>query len=202
MNNNEFDPKNLPADASYLTGPEPEFNPDAYRQDSGGLITTNNGVADILLKNDRLYNAMKGDWTRTSTNGSGNMKITTGRRDGKFYITREQHNVREVAARCARYRAASEAGAPDALAPLMPDGKLGYKWMDLPDVIAIRISDEYFGGIPWAVLIRDRTMRAQFYRVVQEEYPAFICYPGGRLPIPIEVPYPNRVGQQKYFKGI
>ena len=83
----------------------------------------------------------------------------------------------------------------------MPDGKLGWKWMDLPNVISIRISDQYFGGMPWDALKNDRTLKAQFYRVVQQEYPEYVCYPGGRLPIPIEVPYPSRVGQQKFFRG-
>ena len=91
--------------------------------------------------------------------------------------------------------------SPDPMAPLMPDGTLGYKWMDLPDVIAIRIQDEYFGGMPWAAIKRDRTLKAQFYRVVEREYNAFVCYPGGRLPIPIEVPYPNPMGSDKFFSG-
>jgi hypothetical protein len=73
--------------------------------------------------------------------------------------------------------------------------------MELPDVIAIDISNNYFGGMPWAALKNDRTLKAQFYRVVEQEYNAFVCYPGGKLPIPIEVPYPNRVGSEKFFKG-
>jgi len=188
-------------DKSLLEGPDPEFDERAYRQDSGGMITTHNGVADRLLKNDKLYNTMKGDWKRTDFNKSGNMKITTGREDGKFYIQREQMNVEEVAQRCAEYRKNAEAGLPDPLAPIMPDGTLGYKWMDLPDVIAIRIQDDYFGGMPWAAIKRDRTLKAQFYRVVQQEYPAFVCYPGGKLPIPIDVPYPAKSGETKFFKG-
>lgn len=188
-------------DKSLLEGPDPEFDERAYRQDAGGMVTTHNGVADRLLKNNDLYNAMKGDWKRTDFNKSGNMKITTGREDGKFYIQREQMNVEEVARRCAEYRANAEAGLPDPLAPIMPDGTLGYKWMDLPDVIAIRIQDDYFGGMPWAAIKRDRTLKAQFYRVVQQEYPAFVCYPGGKLPIPIDVPYPAKSGETKFFKG-
>lgn len=188
-------------DKSLLEGPDPEFDERAYRQDAGGMVTTHNGVADRLLKNNNLYNAMKGDWKRTDFNKSGNMKITTGREDGKFYIQREQMNVEEVARRCAEYRANAEAGLPDPLAPIMPDGTLGYKWMDLPDVIAIRIQDDYFGGMPWAAIKRDRTLKAQFYRVVQQEYPAFVCYPGGKLPIPIDVPYPAKSGETKFFKG-
>lgn len=172
------------------------------RQDAGGMITNHNGMADKLLKNDKLYNAMKGNWTRTDWNGSKNIKITTGRENDKFYITREQMNVDAIKLRAAEYRRAAEAGVPDPLAPLGPDGKLTYKWMDLPDVIAIRISDQYFGGMPWAVIKHDRTLKAQFYRVVQQEYPAFVTFPGGRLPIPVDVPYPNRAGEQKFFKGL
>ena len=172
------------------------------RQDAGGMITTHNGMADKLLKNDKLYNAMKGNWSRTDWNGSKNIRITTGRDNGKFYITREQMNVDAIKLRAAEYRRAAEAGLPDPLAPLGPDGKLTYKWMDLPDVIAIRISDQYFGGMPWAAIKHDRTLKAQFYRVVQQEYPAFVTFPGGRLPIPVDVPYPNRAGEQKFFKGL
>ena len=87
------------------------------------------------------------------------------------------------------------------LAPIMPDGKLGWKWMDLPNVVSIRISDEYFGGIPWAAIKNDRTLKAQFYKVVEREYNSFVCYPGGKLPIPIEVPYPAAVGTEKFFQG-
>jgi hypothetical protein len=180
-----------------------DYDYDYLRQDSGGIITTHNGVADRLLsKNDKLYNEMKGDWTRTGWNGNKNIRVTTGRQDGKFYITREQMNTEYIKQRCAEYRAGAEAGMVDPLAPYMPDGKIGYKWMDLPDVIAIRISDQYFGGMPWAVLKNDRTLKAQFSRVVQQEYAEYICYPGGKLPIPIDVPYPAKSGETKFFKGI
>lgn len=193
------DPYNNP-DAIIKDDGEIDF--DYYRQDAGGMVTAHNGVADRLLKNDKLYREMKGDWTRTGWNGSKNIKTTTGRQDGKFYITREQMNTEYIAERCRAYRAAAEAGIPDPLAPIMPDGKLGYKWMDLPDVIAIRISDQYFGGMPWVVLKNDKTLKAQFYRVVQQEYPQYICYPGGKLPIPIDVPYPAKSGETKFFKGL
>jgi hypothetical protein len=180
-----------------------EYDYDYMRQDAGGMITQHNGVADRLLgKNDRLYREMKGDWTRTGWNGSRNIKTTTGRQDGKFYITREQQNAEYIALCCADYRKKAESGWHDPLAPIMPDGKLGFKWMDLPDVIAIRISDQYFGGMPWSVIKHDKTLKAQFYRVVQQEYPQYICYPGGKLPIPIAVPYPARTGETKFFKGI
>jgi hypothetical protein len=181
-------------------GVTPDYN--TLRQDHGGIVTAHNGVADRLLsKNNKLYNSMKGDWKREGWNLSQNIKTTTGREGGKFYITREQMNTDAVAERCRLYRQAAETGHHDPLAPLMPDGKLGYKWMDLPDVVAIRISDQYFGGIPWSALKNDRTMKAQFYRVVQQEYPQYICYPGGKLPIPIDVPYPAKAGATKFFKG-
>jgi hypothetical protein len=176
-------------------------NYDHLRQDAGGMVTTHNGVADKLLKNDKLFRAMKGDWTRTDWNANQNIKVTTGREGGKFYITREQMNTDAVKHYCKAYRALAETGWTDPLGPYMPDGTIGYKWMDLPDVIAIRISDQYFGGMPWAVLKNDKTLKAQFYRVVQSEYPEYVCYPGGKLPIPIDVPYPTKAGQTKFFKG-
>jgi len=188
-------------DKSLLEGPEPEYDENFLRQDSGGLVTADNGIADRLLKNDKLYNAMKGDWSREGWNKSKNIKVTTGRQEGKFYITREQMNVEFIAEQCAEYRRRAEAGHMDPLAPIMPDGKLGYKWIDLPEVLAVRISDDYFGGMSWHTIKRDKTLKAQFYRVVQQEYPAFVCYPHGKLPIPIDVPYPNKVGAEKFFSG-
>jgi hypothetical protein len=144
---------------------------------------------------------MKGDWQRTDFNLSKNIKITTGREDGKFYIKREQSNVEYIAEQCAEYRKRAEAGFIDPLAPMTPEGKIGYKWMELPDVIAINISNDYFGGMSWHTIKRDKALKAQFYKVVEKEYPAFVCYPGGKLPIPIEVPYPAKVGQTAFFKG-
>ncbi|CAB4151885.1 hypothetical protein UFOVP592_41 [uncultured Caudovirales phage] len=185
----------------YLNDTDPEKNWDYYRQDHGGVITTHNGVADKLLQNNDLYNSMKGDWTRTSTNKSGNMIVTSGREDGKFYIKREQKNTEVIKAAVKQYRTTAEAGMIDPLAPIGDDGKLTYKWMDLPTVIAIRISDQYFDGIPWNALKNDRTLKAQFYRVVETEYPEYVCYPGGKLPIPVAVPYPTKKGEKKYFKG-
>lgn len=188
-------------DKSLLEGPEPEFDENAYRQDVGGLATAHNGIADRLLKNNETYNAYKGDWSRTDWSLNKNIKTTTGREDGKFYIKREQMNVKEIADRCAAYRRAAEAGIPDPMGPYMPDGTIGYKWIDLPRVLVIRIQDQYFGGMPWAAIKRDRTLKAQFYRVVQEEYPAFVTYPGGKLPIPIDVPYPAKQGTTNFFRG-
>lgn len=185
----------------YLDNDTPEKNHNYWRQDHGGMVTNHNGIADKLLQNDDLYNSMKGDWRRTDYNKSKNIKVTTGREDGKFFIQREQNNIEAILQHVKEYRAMAEAGIPDPLAPLMPDGKLGHKWMELPSVISIRISDQYFGGIPWHALKNDRTLKAQFYRVVETEYPQYVCYPGGKLPIPIQVPYPTKVGQQKFFKG-
>ena len=192
---------NDPNQSHYIDASQVEVNHDYNRQDHGGIVTNHNGVADKLLRNDKLYREMKGDWRREGWNASHNNKTTTGRENGKFFIRREQMNVEAVARRCQEYRKAAEQGYPDPLAPIMPDGKLGYKWMDLPHVISIEISDRYFGGIPWSAIKHDKTLKAQFYRVVQREYPQFICYPGGKLPIPIDVPYPAASGTRKYFEG-
>jgi len=196
--NNTMSDYNQP---EYLDDNDPEKNWDYYRQDHGGMITNHNGLADKLLTNDNLYRSMKGDWTRTAWNKGNNIKVTTGREDGKFYIKREQMNTEEVKLRVKNYRHAAELGIPDPLAPIGDDGKLSFKWMELPSVISIRISDQYFDGIPWSALKNDRTMKAQFYRVVETEYPEYVCYPGGKLPIPVAVPYPTKKGEQKYFKG-
>jgi hypothetical protein len=187
----------------YLDDKDPEKNHDYWRQDHGGMVTTHNGVAERLLSNNNdLYNSLKGDWKRTDTNKSGNMIVTTGRVVGKFYIKREQQNTEEIKLRVKNYRHAAELGIPDPMAPIGEDGKLTYKWMDLPTVISIRISDQYFDGIPWNAIKNDRTLKAQFYRVVQQEYPEYVTYPGGKLPIPIDVPYPTKKGEQKYFRGL
>jgi len=190
-------PHYLPADDSDV---QRDFN--YMRQDAGGMVTNHNGVADKLLKNDKLFKELKGDWRREDWSNNKNIKITTGRDGGKFYIQREQMNVETIARACQDYRAKAEQGYADPLAPLMPDGKLGYKWMELPTVISIEISDKYFGGMPWSVIKLDRTLKAQFYRVVEKEYNRFVCYPGGKLPIPVEVPYPTAVGSDKFFKGL
>ena len=186
----------------YLDNTDPEKNYNYWRQDHGGMITNDNGVADKLLsKNDDLYRSMKGDWSRTNTNKSGNIIVTTGREDGKFYIRREQQNTEAIKEAVKNYRHAAELGIPDPLAPIGEDGKLTFKWLDLPQVIAIRISDQYFDGIPWNALKNDRTLKAQFYRVVETEYPEYVCYPGGKLPIPVAVSYPTKKGEKKYFRG-
>ena len=185
----------------YLDNNDPDKNIDFYRQDHGGMITNHNGLADKLLQNDDLYRSMKGDWKRTDWNKGNNIKVTTGRQDGKFFITREQQNIEEIKQRVKNYRHAAELGVPDPLAPIGEDGKLTFKWMELPTVISIRISDQYFGGIPWQALKNDRTLKAQFYRVVETEYPQYVCYPGGKLPIPVDVSYPTKVGEQKFFRG-
>lgn len=198
MTNNEFDNYH---DKSYLDDTDPEFNEDAHRWDRGGLATADNGIADRLLQNDKLFNHLKGDWTNTGMNKSQNIKTTTGRQDGKFFMTKEQFNIPYIIQICQDYRKRAEEGYVDPLAPIMPDGKLGYKWMELPEVISWEISTKYFGGMPWAAIKRDRTLKAQFYKVVEKEYNAFVCYPGGKLPIPIDVPYPTAVGQKAFFEG-
>ena len=196
--NNTMSDYNQP---EYLDDNDPEKNWDYYRNDHGGMITNHNGMADKLLQNDDLYRSMKGDWSRTSNNKSGNIIITTGREDGKFYIRREQTNIEAIKKAVKNHRHAAELGIPDPLAPIGDDGKLSHKWMDLPTVIGVRISDEYFGGMPWHTLKHDRTLKAQFYRVVETEYPEYVCYPGGKLPIPVAVPYPTKSGEKKYFQG-
>ena len=196
--NNTMSDNNQP---EYLDDTDPEKNWDYYRQDHGGMVTSHNGVADKLLQNDDLFRSMKGDWSRTAWNKNENIRVTTGREDGKFYIKREQMNENEIKQRVKNYRHAAEKGIPDPLAPISDDGKLAFKWMELPSVISIRISDQYFDGIPWNALKNDRTLKAQFYRVVETEYPEYVCYPGGKLPIPVAVSYPTKKGEKKYFKG-
>jgi hypothetical protein len=188
-------------DKSFLTGDEPEHDEKVFRLDGGGMVTNDNGIADRLLKNDKLYNAMKGDWQRTEMNKSNNIKVTTGRQDGKFFISKEQMNVPYIMEQCRAYRKKAEEGYMDPLAPVMPDGKLGYKWIELPEVIAQEIGNKYFGGMSWHTIKRDKSLKAQFYKVVEQEYNVFVCYPGGKLPIPIEVPYPTAVGQKAFFEG-
>ena len=56
---------------------EPQHDENAYRIDQGGLVTSQNGIADRLLQNDKLYNTLKGDWKRTDTNKSKNIITTT-----------------------------------------------------------------------------------------------------------------------------
>jgi len=177
-------------------------NEDFYRQDHSIINAKDSGIADMLLKNNKLYNSMKGDWSRTELSRNGVTKTTTGRKDGKFFITREQLNIKAIKEGVRRYRELAEAGVPDPLAPIMPDGSLGWSWCVIPKVIAQRISDNYFGGIPWDVVKRDKTMKAQWYMVVQREFPEYITYPGGKLPIPISVPYPAKSGERKYHKGM
>ena len=94
-----------PDQPEILAGPDPETNYDVLRQDHGGMVTNHNGVADRLLKNNDLFRAMKGDWRRTSWNGNRNIKTTTGRENGRFYIQREQQNVQGIAQQCQDYRA-------------------------------------------------------------------------------------------------
>jgi len=181
---------------------EVKRNEDYFRQDKSIMDMEDTGLADRLLTNDKLYRAMKGDWERSDWSGSGVTKVTTGRKDGKFFITREQHNIEAIKAGVKRYRELAEAGVPDPLAPIGQDGKLQWSWCVIPRVIAQRISDNYFGGIPWDVIKRDKPMKAQWYMVVQKEFPEYITYPGGKLPIPMSMPYPAKAGERKFHKGI
>ena len=175
---------------------------DYMRQDRGGIVTEESGLADRLLRNDKLFRAMKGDWQRSELSGGGFTKVTTGRKDGKFFITREQFNIEAIKAGVAKYREMAEAGIPDPLAPIGPDGKLQWMWVSLPNVVSQMISDQYFGGMGWDLVKQDKTTKAQWYKVIQRECPEYICYPGGKLPIPIDVPYPARVGEKKFHRGI
>jgi hypothetical protein len=190
-------------DASMLDDNEPETNLNYTRRDEGGMITAHNGLADRLLKNDKLYNGMKGDWKRSAWNNSKNILTTTGREDGKFYIRNEQMNTEAIAERCRRYRAAAEQGVPDPMAPLDDSGGLAWKWMDLPFVVEQQISDDYFGGMRWNTIKRDQQLKAQFYQIVERDYNQYVCYPGGRLPLPIRPRIPSKTGGDKtlFFTG-
>lgn len=184
-----------------ITG-EVAKNTDYMRQDHSIINAEDSGLADRLLSNNKLYREMKGDWERSEWIGGGFTKMTTGRKDGKFFITREQHNIEAIKAGVKRYRQMAESNIPDPLAPMGPDGKLQWAWVSLPKVIAQRISDNYFGGMPWDAVKMDKTLKAQWYMVIQREYPEYICYPGGRLPIPVDVQYPSKAGEKKFFKGL
>ena len=175
---------------------------DYMRQDKSIINAADTGLADRLLTNNKLYREMKGDWSRSEWVGGGFTKTTTGRKDGKFFITREQINTEAIKAGVKKYRELAEAGVPDPLAPMGPDGKLQWSWVSLPKVIAQRISDNYFGGMGWDCVKMEKTLKAQWYMVIQREYPEYICYPGGVLPIPIRVPYPAKAGERKFHKGI
>lgn len=185
----------------YLNDNDPSKDWDYTRRDKGGIVTGNNGIADRLLTNNDLYRSIKNGDKRTTWNGNKNIKTTTWREGSNYYIQREQMNTEAIAARCAAYRQAAEQGVPDPLAPLSDDGKLAWKWMDLPQVVEQQISDDYFGGMRWSTIKHDRTLKAQFYKVVEKEYPQYVCYPHGKLPIPVDVPYPTKVGQKRFFQG-
>ena len=66
-------------DKSQLDDVDPEFDENAHRWDKGGLVTSDNGIADRLLQNDKLFNTLKSDWKREDFNLSKNVKTTTGR---------------------------------------------------------------------------------------------------------------------------
>ena len=167
------------------------------------------GMAEALLSNnDALFNQMRQDnweWTDMS---SPVTQVTFGKRDGKLFKTEEQFNVEAVRQWCLRYRKMSEEGVPDhnpaaiSASITRGDDKQSYRWINLPKVFARKISNEYFGRMDWEVLKRDKRLRAQFYMVVEKEYSDFVCYPGGKLPIPIDVPYPKKEGDRSFFSGV
>jgi hypothetical protein len=196
--NNSNQPVQLAANLAV----ESEIDHEWYRQDARDTLGSSEHLAEMLLQDNGRYAAYKGEWTNTQWNGGGFTKTTTGRKDGKFYITREQINTDAIREGAQRYRKLAEAGVPDPMAPIGPDGQLQWSWMSLPNVIKIKICDDYFGGAPWEVVKADRTTKAQFYRVVEREYNDYVTYPGGRLPIPVDVPYPSKAGEKKWFKGL
>jgi hypothetical protein len=165
------------------------------------------GLASGLLQNNALFNEMsKKDWSWTDWS-SPVTKVTMGKKDGQLFKTEEQYNVEAIRQWCLRYRKMSEEGVPDnnplavSASITRGDDKPSYRWINLPKVLARKISNEYFGGMDWEILKKDKTLRAQFYRVVETEYNDFVCHPHGKLPIPIQVPYPSKVGETKFFKG-
>ena len=166
------------------------------------------GLAASLLQNDALFREMsKSDWEWTDW-ASPTMKVTMGKKDGQLFRTEEQVNVEAIRGWCKRYRKMSEEGVIDSN-PLAVsatitrgDDRQSYRWINLPKVLARRISNEYFGGTDWEVLKHDKTLRAQFYMVVEKEYNDFVCHPYGKLPIPISVPYPKRAGEKNFFTGV
>jgi hypothetical protein len=166
------------------------------------------GLAAALLQNDALFKEMKksdwswSDWSTPTT------RVTMGKKDGVMFKTEEQTNVEAIRQWCLRYRKMSEEGVVDpnplavAASITRGDDKQSYRWINLPKVIARKISNEYFGGMDWEVLKRDKTLRAQFYMVVEKEYNDFVCFPHGKLPIPIQVAYPKRAGEKNFFSGV
>jgi hypothetical protein len=189
-------------DKSLLEGDDPEHDAKAHMQRHGGLLGEAN--ADWLLsKNAALYKELKGNWSRTDTNKSGNIKTTTWRDGNKLFITREQKNCEYIAEQCEAYRKLAETGWVDTMAPYNPEtGKLAYKWIELPTSISKYISEEYFDGLAWSTIKHDKNLKAQFYMVVQREYSQYVCFPGGKLPIPIKVLYPSKRGTDKFFNGV
>ena len=166
------------------------------------------GLAAALLQNDALFNQLKQDnweWTDWATPTT---RVTMGKKNGQLFKTEEQVNVESIRQWCLKYRKMSEEGIPDnnpmavAASITRGDDKQSYRWINLPKVIARRISNEYFGGTDWEVLKHDKTLRAQFYKVVEKEWNDFVCHPNGKLPIPIDVPYPKKAGEKNFFSGV
>lgn len=179
--------------------PLPDFD-EAYYS-TGGLITSHNGVADRLLQNNDLYNKLKGDWDMTMHSHNKNFSWRIGKNDGRNFIQRTQRNIEDIKRRCREYRTWAEQGFEDILGPIDSYGKLSYRWIDLPQVYVQQISDDFFGGLHWDIIKRDRTTRAQFYQIVERDYPDFVCYPGGRLPLPIRPRIPSKRGAERTLFG-
>ena len=182
----------------------PDFNPEYFAPNSGGTISEATGAK--LLQNNDLYRKLKsGTWDMTLTSANKNLSWRMGREDGKLFVQRTQHNVEIVRRKAKAYRKAAEQGmhAPlDALAaPSDEKGNPTWMWMDLPKVIAQRISDQYFGGMNWSVIKLDKTLKAQFYMVVEQEYNDFVTYPGGKLPLPFRPRYPSSKDSRSFFAG-
>lgn len=176
--------------------PMPDFNQDYYHQSSGGIINeqANEG---LLRRNNELYNNLKsGNWQMHLGQGQ-NIEYLVGREDDRLYVRRKQHNVEAIRQWCQAKRQANEQGITDLLAPPGPDGRPQHMWVNLPKIIAREISDRYFNGWDWEVIKRDPEMKTQWYMVIQREYPDFVCYPGGRLPIPRTARYPTERGGAK-----
>ena len=57
------DDKNKP---EYLSDQDPERNLNYWRQDHGGMVTNHNGVADALLKNDKVFSEISNEVTKNS----------------------------------------------------------------------------------------------------------------------------------------
>lgn len=166
------------------------------------------GVAEeVLRKDNKLFNKMKGNYTYSLNDPSGNIKYTFTKDGRKFIIGRDQMNLSQIAKEAKEIRELSEKGGFLPCAPLDSTAdkpELDKKpWVHIPASIDIEISNLYFGGMPiFEVVLKNRTTKIQYYKVIQRYYPAFITYPGGVLPIPDadKVPFPTKLGETKHFR--